>query len=50
MGSAVHLRGAINIVNREPSAVSIQRLHVLFLGLRFIVFCVVFFFAALLKC
>lgn len=39
---------AINIVKREPSAVSIQRLHVLFLGPGFIVD--LFLFAALFKC
>ena len=50
MGSAVHLSGgAINIVKREPSAVSIQPcLHVLFLAAGFIAGLILF--AALFKC
>lgn len=40
--------GAINIVKPEPNAVSIQRLHVLVLGMGFIVD--LFLFAVLFKC
>lgn len=49
MGSAVHLKGAINIVKDKPSTVSTQHLHLLFLGLEFIVD-LLLFFAALFKC
>lgn len=47
-GKCCASEGAINIVKCEPNAVSIQRLHVLFLGPGFIVD--LFLFAVLFKC